>query len=79
MRLVAFSRPLYDLLCAGLGAQSSRWARISVNRLLKIWKPVPMSVDITVSRSRTWHFSHTLYTSLKPEAYVQQAQLIHGT
>ncbi len=41
-----------------------------------------MSGDITVSRSRTWHFSHTLYTSLKPEAArrcVQQAQLIHGT
>ena len=27
-----------------------------------------MSGDMTVSRSRTWHFSHTLYTSLKPEA-----------
>ena len=27
-----------------------------------------MSGDITLSRSRTWHFSHTLYTSLKPEA-----------
>jgi hypothetical protein len=27
-----------------------------------------MSGDITVSRSRTWHFSHTLYTSLRPEA-----------
>ena len=39
-----------------------------MNRLLKIWKPVPMSGDITLSRSRTWHFSHTLYTSLKPEA-----------
>jgi hypothetical protein len=55
---------------AGLGAQHSRWARISVtvNRLRKIWKPVPMSGDMTVSRSGTWHFSHTLYTSLKPEA-----------
>ena len=39
-----------------------------MNRLLKIWKPVPMSGDITLSRSRTWHFSHTLYTSLRPEA-----------
>jgi hypothetical protein len=27
-----------------------------------------MSGDMTVSRSRTWHFSHTLYASLKPEA-----------
>ena len=27
-----------------------------------------MSGDITLSRSRTWHFSHTLYTSLRPEA-----------
>ncbi len=53
---------------AGLGAQHSRRARISVNRLRKIWKPVPMSGDMTVSRSRTWHFSHTLYTSLQPEA-----------
>ena len=39
-----------------------------MNRLRKIWKPVPMSGDMTVTRSRTWHFSHTLYTSLKPEA-----------
>jgi hypothetical protein len=38
-----------------------------------------MSGNKTVSHSRTWHFSHTLYTSLKPEACVQQAQLIHGT
>ncbi len=53
---------------AGLGVQHSRWARFSVNRLRKIWKPVPMSSDMTVSRSRTWRFSHTLYTSLKPEA-----------
>jgi hypothetical protein len=53
---------------AGLGAQHSRRARFSVNRLRKIWKPVPMSGDMTVTRSRTWHFSHTLYTSLKPEA-----------
>ena len=48
--------------------QPSRSARISGNRLLKIWNPVPMSGDITLSRSRTWHFSHTLYTSLRPEA-----------
>jgi hypothetical protein len=27
-----------------------------------------MSGDITVRRSRTWHFSHTLFTSLNPEA-----------
>ena len=27
-----------------------------------------MSGDITLSRSRTWRFSHTLYTSLRPEA-----------
>jgi hypothetical protein len=27
-----------------------------------------MSSDMTVGRSRTWHFSHTLYTSLKPKA-----------
>ena len=53
---------------ARLGAQPSRCAIISVNRLRKSLKPVPMSGDISVSRSRTWHFSHTLYTSLKPEA-----------
>jgi hypothetical protein len=27
-----------------------------------------MSADETVSRSRTWHFSHTLYTCVKPGA-----------
>ena len=53
---------------AGLGAQPSWWARISVNSLRKICKPVPMSGDINVRRTRTWHFSHTLFTSLKPEA-----------
>ena len=53
---------------AGLGAQPSRWATISVNRLRKIWKSVPMSGDITVRHSRTRHFSHTLFTSLNPEA-----------
>ena len=53
---------------AGLGAQPSRWARISVNSLREICKPVPMSGDINVRRSRTWHFSHTLFTSLNPEA-----------
>jgi hypothetical protein len=27
-----------------------------------------MSSDKTETRSRTWHFSHTLYTSVKPNA-----------
>jgi hypothetical protein len=27
-----------------------------------------MSSDKTEARSRTWHFSHTLYTSVKPDA-----------
>ncbi len=27
-----------------------------------------MSSDKTETRSRTWHFSHTLYTSVKPDA-----------
>ena len=27
-----------------------------------------MSGDKTLSRSLTWHFSHTLYTYVKPEA-----------
>jgi hypothetical protein len=53
---------------AGLGAQPSRWATISVNRLRKIWKSVPMSCDNPVARGRTWNFSHTLYTSILPEA-----------
>ena len=52
----------------GLGAQPSRWARISVNRLRNIWKPVSMSRDNPVPRFRTWNFSHTLYTSILPEA-----------
>jgi hypothetical protein len=51
---------------AGLGAQPSRWATISVNRLRKIWKSVPMSGDNPVARGRTWNFSHTLYTSILP-------------
>ena len=53
---------------AGLGAQPSRWARISVNRLRNIGKPVSMSRDNPVPRCRTWNFSHTLYTSILPEA-----------
>ena len=53
---------------AGLGAQLSRWARISVNRLRNIGKPVSMSRDNPVPRCRTWNFSHTLYTSILPEA-----------
>lgn len=39
-----------------------------MNRLRNIWKPVPMSRDNPVPRSRTWNFSHTLYTSILPEA-----------
>ena len=45
-----------------------------------------MPSDKTVSRARTWRVSHTLYTSVKPDAAcettvgcVKQAQLIHGT
>ncbi len=53
--------------CAGLGAQPSRWTRISAYRLREIWKPVPMSRDNSVRRCRTWKFSHTLYTSILPE------------
>ncbi len=39
-----------------------------MNRLRSIWKPVPKSSDKTVTRSRTWHFRHTLYTSVKLNA-----------
>jgi hypothetical protein len=53
--------------CAGLGAQASMWARITVNCTLKFWKPVPMSSNTPVRCFRTWHLSHTLYTYLLPE------------
>jgi hypothetical protein len=67
---------------AGLAAQRSslRWTRISVQRrarLQKIWKLVP--VDETVRRSRTWHFSHTLYTCVKPDAARGLGLLIHDS
>jgi hypothetical protein len=51
---------------------SWRAPRISVNRLQQIRTPVPMSRDNPVRRPRhrhrVWSFSHTLCTSILPEA-----------
>ncbi len=42
-----------------------------MNRLWKIWKPVPMSNCKSVCPACTWYVSHTLFTSLQPDSALQ--------